>query len=165
MRFQRDRRKHQINPNGSPADKGNGFVDRRSGIERRSGKDRRFDYDEQRKSVRYKLSENTNVVLKQPKYFKFLKPSITKFAIVDISIGGLQAQYVGADVHQYEKNILSTETDDGAIRIENIPFKVITDYSYTNLPNNTYLRRCGLKFGELSENQIQQIKELIAKCS
>jgi len=165
MRFHRDRRKHQINPNGSPANKENGFEDRRSGIERRSGKDRRFDYDEQRKSVRYKLSKNTNVVLTQPKFFKFLKPNTTKFAIVDISIGGLQAQYVGTDMHQYEKNILSIETADGATRIENIPFKVITDYNYTNLPDNTYLRRCGLKFCELSENQIQQIKEFIAKCS
>lgn len=165
MPFYRDRRKHQIDPSGWSADQDNALVDRRSGIERRSGKDRRFEYDEQRKSVRHKLSKNTNVVLKQPKLFKFLKPNTTKFAIVDISTGGLQAQYVGADMHQYEKNILSIETDDGAIRIENIPFKVITDYNYTNLPDNTYLRRCGIKFGELSENQIRQIKELIAKCS
>jgi len=165
MRYYRDRRKHQINPNGLAADKGNALVDRRSGIERRSGKDRRFDYAEQRKNVQHKLSENTNVVLKQPKLFKFLKPNITKFAIVDISIGGLQAQYVGADMHEYDKNILSIETADGAIMIENIPFKVITDYNYTNLPDNTYLRRCGLKFGKLSEKQTQQINELIAKCS
>lgn len=165
MRIYRDRRKHQISTDGWPADRDNALVDRRSGIERRSGKDRRYDYDEQRKSVRHKLSKHTNIVLKQPQFFKFLKPKITKFAIVDISTGGLQAQYVGADMHQYEKNILSIETYDGAIRIENIPYKVITDYNYTNLPDNTYLRRCGLKFVELSEKQIQQIKKLIAEYS
>ncbi|CAD7839260.1 MAG: hypothetical protein [Olavius algarvensis Delta 4 endosymbiont] len=165
MRFNRDRRVHQINPNGSSADKDNNFVDRRSGIDRRSGKDRRYDYDEQRKAVRHKLSGNANVVLTQPRLFKFLKPEATKLAIIDISMGGLQAQYVGTDMHQYEKNILSVETVDGALKIENIPYKVITDYSYTHLPNNTSLRRCGIKFDNLSDNQIRQIKELIAKCS
>jgi len=102
---------------------------------------------------------------KAAKIFKFLKPQTTKFAIVDVSTGGLHAQYVGADMHQYEKNILSIETDDGTIKIENIPFKVITDYNYIPLPDNTYLRRCGIKFGKLSENHIQQINELIANCT
>ena len=165
MQFNRDRREQQINPNESPADLDNALLDRRSGIERRSGKDRRFDYDEQRNSVRYKLITNANVVLKKPKFFKFLKPQTTKFAILDVSMGGLQAQYVGTDMHQYEKNILSIETDDGAIKIENIPFKVITDYNYTHLPDNTYLRRCGIKFGKLSKNHIQQVKEFVAKCT
>jgi len=164
MRFNRDRRKHQINPNGSSADQDNALLDRRSETERRSGKDRRFDYDEKRKSVRHKC-KNTSVVLKQPKFFKFLKPKTTKFAVVDISIGGLQAQYVGTDMHQYEKNILSIETNDGAIKVENIPFKVITDHNYTPLPDNTYLRICGIRFDKLSKNHILQINELIAKCS
>ena len=165
MRFNRDRRKYQINPNGSSADQDNALLDRRSGTERRSSKDRRCDYDEQRKSVRHKLCKNTSVVLKQPKFFKFLKPQTTKFAILDVSMGGLQAQYVGTDMHQYEKNILSIESDDGAIKIENIPFNVITDYNYTHLPDNTYLRRCGIKFGKLSKNHIQQVNEFVAKCT
>ena len=68
-------------------------------------------------------------------------------------------------MHQYEKNILSIETHDGAIKVENIPFKVITDFNYKSLPDNTYLRICGIRFGKLSKNHILQINELIAKCS
>jgi YD repeat-containing protein len=136
-------------------------MDRRSETERRSGKDRRYDYDEQRKTVRHKLNKNVSVVLTQQKLFVLRRQETTKFAAIDVSMGGLRAQYVGPDMHQYEKNILSIETDDGNIKIEDIPFKVITDYKFTRLPDNSYLRRCGIKFGELSEYNKTQINKLI----
>ena len=138
---------------------------RRTEIERRNGKDRRNDYDEQRKPIRHKLNKNVSVVLTQQKRFVLWKQEKTKFAVIDVSMGGLRAQYVGPDMHLYEKNILSIETDDGNIKIEDIPFKVITDYKFTRLPDNSYLRRCGIQFGKLSEYHKQQLVKLIAEYS
>jgi c-di-GMP-binding flagellar brake protein YcgR len=165
MRFNRDRRENSLHPNGSSTDKEYTLLDRRSGIDRRSNNDRRLDYDEQRKSDRYKLRMNACVILKQLKLFNLLKPKTTKFSIVNISNGGLQAQYVGTDMHQYEENKLSIETDDGSIRIDEISFKVISDNIFTNLPDNSCLRRCGIRFIALSENQKKQISILINKGS
>jgi len=136
-------------------------MDTRVGIERRSGKDRRCDYDEQRKLARYKLNTSASVHLKRQRSFKLLRPQIAKFVIVDISLGGCRAQYVAADMYPYKHDVLSIVTKDGKIIIENIPFKIITDYKCTRLPDDTYLRRCGLKFGNLSDRHKQQLNNLI----
>ena len=137
------------------------WIDTRTGIDRRSGKDRRRDYDEQRKSDRYKLKTNASVVLKETGLLKLLSPQVMKFTIVDISLGGVRAQYVGERMYAYTQQTLSIETDDGALKIVDIPFKIITDFKYTRLPEDKYLRRCGIKFRNLSDSHKNQLNQLI----
>jgi hypothetical protein len=61
----------------------------------------------------------------------------------------------------YKQHTLSIETDDGTVKIGEIPFKVMTDYKYTRLPGDTYLRRCGLKFQHLTESHKRRLNQLI----
>lgn len=161
MNFNRDRRDKRTNLNGPPNVQNKAIMDTRAVIERRSGKDRRCDYDEQRKLVRYKLNKSASVYLKQQRSFKLLRPHTVKFAIVDISLGGCRAQYVATEMYPYKHDLLSIVTKDGKIKIEDIPFKIITDHKCTCLPDDTYLRRCGLKFGNLSDHHKQQLNYLI----
>jgi len=163
MNFNRDRRDFRIDTNGSSGASNTTQIETRTGIDRRSGKDRRCDFDEQRKAVRSKLKTSAFVLLKQPRLFKRLKPHKTiKFAvIVDISSGGLRAQYVCSDMFPYKQDVLSIVTDDGIVKIEDIPFKIITDYKFTRLPDNKYLRRCGIKFGNLTDSHKLQLNQLI----
>ena len=162
LKFNRDRRESRIDSDGSPAASNFSGFDTRTGLDRRSGKDRRQDYDEQRKQARSKLKKVAFVVLKQPRPLKLLNPRTIKFAVIlDISFGGLRAQYVGTDMFPYNHEKLSIVTDDDLLQIEDIPFKIITDYKYTRLPDNTYLRRCGVKFVTLSDNHKQQLHQLI----
>ena len=161
MKFTRDRRDYRINADGSSVVRNSTRGDTRSGTDRRSGKDRRHDYDEQRKLVRYKLNTSISIVLKRPRLFNVIPPHKTKLTLVDISLGGLRAQYVSSKMFSYKQNTLSIETDDGVVKIEHIPFKIISDYKYTRLPGNTYLRKCGIKFSDLSENHKLQVNKLI----
>jgi hypothetical protein len=162
MNFTRDRRDYSIDTNGSSAASNSNQIDTRTGIDRRSGSDRRCDYDEQRKAVRSKLKTGAFVILKQPRLFKRLKPHKIKFAVIlDISFGGLRAQYVCSDIFPYKSDVLSIVTDDGIVKIEDIPFKIITDYKFTRLPDNTYLRRCGIKFGSLTDSHKLQLNQLM----
>jgi len=141
-------------------------IENRTGIERRSGKDRRCDYDEQRKILRSKLKPGVFIFLNQPRLFKRLQLKKRKFAeILDISLTGLRAQYVASGLFKYEQPMLSIVTNDGAVKIDNISFKTVTDNKVTNLPNNTQLRRCSIKFEEISDNQKLQLNQIIRKFS
>jgi len=165
LKFTRDRRDYHIYAKGSSAVPNSTRVATRTGLDRRSGKDRRHDYDEQRKSVRYKPNTNISIVFEQPRLFKVLQPHKIKFMLIDISLGGLRAQYVSSDIFLYKNNVLSIETDDGSVKIEHIPFTIISDDKHTRLPRNTYLRRCGIKFSNLSKGHKRQLNQLIQNYS
>jgi hypothetical protein len=47
------------------------------------------------------------------------------------------------------------------IKIDKIPFKAISDFSTSRLPNSKFLRRCGVQFGELRPVQKNQIHYFI----
>jgi hypothetical protein len=161
LNYNRDRRDHRIETQRASSTEGSEWIDTRTGIDRRSGKDRRRDYDEQRNSVRYKLKTSASVFLKVPGLLKLLPPQKIKLDIVDLSLGGLRAQYVRSSILPYKQNTLSIETDDGEVIISEIPFKVITDYKHTRLPGDVYLRRCGFKFGSLSDSHKNLLNQLI----
>lgn len=141
-------------------------TENRSGIERRSGKDRRGDYNEQRNSLRSKLKPGAFVYLKRPRIFKLFRPNNKRFAeILNISLTGLRAQYIATEMFKYEQDTLSIVTSDGKFKIDDIPFRIVTDNKITHLPNDTYLRRCGVKFEGISDTQKQQISQIIRKLS
>jgi hypothetical protein len=164
--YKRDRRNLSIDAMESSTDQNIDVAENRSGIERRSGKDRRDDYIEQRKSLRSKLKPGAFVYLKWPRTFKLLKPNNKRFAeILDISLTGLRAQYIATEMFKYEQDTLSIVTSDGKVKIDDIPFKIVSDNKITHLPNDTDLRRCGVKFEDISDSQKQQINQIIRKLS
>jgi len=81
--------------------------------------------------------------------------------VVDISLGGLQAQYVSSRMFHYKPSKLSIQSEDGVVKIERIYFKIISDYRCARISGNDYLRICGLKFINLSEHQKKRINQLI----
>ena len=164
--YKRDRRNLSIDAMESSTDQNIDVAENRSGIERRSCKDRRGDYNEQRKSLRSKLKPGAFVYLKRPRTFKLLKPNNKRFAeILDISLTGLRAQYIATEMFKYEQDTLSIVTNDGKVKIDDIPFKIVSDNKITHLPNDTDLRRCGVKFEDISDSQKQKIIQIIRKLS
>ena len=163
--YKRDRRNLSIDAMESSTDQNIDVAENRSGIERRSCKDRRG-YNERRKSLRSKLKPGAFVYLKRPRTFKLLKPNNKRFAeILDISLTGLRAQYIATEMFKYEQDTLSIVTNDGKVKIDDIPFKIVSDNKITHLPNDTDLRRCGIKFEDISDSQKQQINQIVRKLS
>jgi c-di-GMP-binding flagellar brake protein YcgR len=140
--------------------------ERRSGIDRRSGKDRRSYYDKKRKIQRSILRTGVFVLFKKPRLLKLLQPKKVNFAeILDLSLTGLQAQYSAPAMLKYEHPMLSITSNDGEVKIDDLPFKVVADNKVTNLPNNTQLRRCSLKFEDISDRHKIQLNQIIKSYS
>jgi hypothetical protein len=132
------------------------------GLERRSGKDRRHDYIEKRKINRVKLKPETFVTFSYPKYLRLICIGKKCIAMInDISVMGLSAHYLASDIFNYKNNLLAIETKDSTFSIDNIHFKVISDYTVIYLPGRKQIRRCGIKFENTSDSQIDLINQLI----
>jgi hypothetical protein len=143
-----------------------GLKEKRSGRDRRSGKDRRCYFNEKRKMHRSILKTGVFVLFRKPRLFKLLQPKKDSFAeILDLSLTGLQAQYSAPAMLKYEHSILSITSNDGTVKIDDLPFKVVADNKITNLPNSTQLRRCCLKFEDISDKHRNLLNQIIQNYS
>ena len=114
----------------------------------------RKSFVERRKSNRFEVQEGFWAEFHKPRLFGWGKTRIAKAAkIVDISIEGLAFQYEDRNMWSPDFNTLSISKTMGDLKIDNIPFKALSDFSLTRLSGAVPLRRCGAKFGELTPNQ------------
>ena len=115
---------------------------------------------------RSKLKTGVFILFKRPWLLKLLQPNKKKFAeILDLSLTGLQAQYSAPEMLKYQSSILSITSNDGSIRIDGLPFKVVADKMVTTLPNKTQLRRCHLKFEDISDSHRIQLHQILQNYS
>jgi hypothetical protein len=56
---------------------------------------------------------------------------------------------------------MSIVTTDKKIKINNIPCKVISDSMVARLENGTFVRRCGIKLGNLSDSKREQLSTFV----
>jgi hypothetical protein len=81
--------------------------------------------------------------------------------IVNISITGIKAQYTATTTWSRNFDKMSIVTTDKKIKIDNIPCKVISDSMVAHLENGTFVRRCGIKLGELSDKRKKQFSTFV----
>lgn len=102
-------------------------------------------------------------LLPQDTVFAVFRPNFTKLGkIKDISRGGLSFEYVAA--HEGEKRDL-LEIDifvpGDRFYLPRLPYKIIYDMKivleYQTFPDGMERRRCGLQFGDLTENQAAEL--------
>jgi hypothetical protein len=111
--------------------------------------------DKRRKQKRFQIQDGA---------FAIVRPAFTKLGqIIDIGLGGLAFRYVVTGA----RGNMAFEVDiflvgDG-FYLEEVPIKPISDiklpkkFSKGSLP----MRRCGVQFGELTQNQITQLEYFI----
>ena len=164
MKFNLDSRDCRIDTMPLPNAQSMAAAQKIISIERRSGKDRRIHYAEKRKIDRTIIGPGSYIMLRRSRILKYLWPKEIRFAmIVDISLIGLGAHYVARDIFNYKQNVLSIATTDQKISTDFIPFRVINDKLVTNLPDNKQLRRCGIKFENISDSHKIEINNFIQK--
>ena len=84
--------------------------------------------------------------------------------IIDISECGLAFRYLGQleDPHSFSELVLLSK--DASFCLEKVPFKLITDLEMGGRFLSRYtFRRCGVHFGELTEDQSSQLQVFISK--
>lgn len=118
----------------------------------------------QRKKVRYTVKKGAFVDLKKSFFFGIFKTRMVQSgAIIDISTSGIRVQYISDTIWSSDFDKMSIITTDKKISINNIPCRIISDSKITRLPDGTYLRRCGIMYGNLSGYHKLQLSNFIQK--
>lgn len=92
--------------------------------------------------------------------------AINSFAIgqiTDISFGGLSFKYISKESGKKELTELDIFLSDNDFYLEGIPIEPVSDRATPNAsPFSTIvIRRCGIKFGKLSPNQLSKLEYFI----
>ena len=111
-------------------------------------------YVELRKQNRFKIREGIFVAFQKLILFNLGRSRIVKTAsIIDINRGGLAFQYNSHNMWPADFNKLSILQTTDEIEIDNVPYEVVSDFKASNFTKSKPVRKCGVKFGELTLNQ------------
>jgi hypothetical protein len=117
-----------------------------------------------RKWKRFRISGSAIVLLHKPSLLGFGKPTFIELGpIIDISLGGLAAQYVDSKKRQIECFELAISLPDKGVVLERIPFEIILDREVATLPDARKVRNRCVKFGELNSYQSLKLEAFIKK--
>ena len=105
-----------------------------------------------RKKARYTVKKGAFVLFKKSSVMGLFKPrTVHSGTIINISLSGIRAQYTAATAWSKDFDKMSIVTIDKKFTIDNIPCKIISDSNISRLPNGTFVRRCSIKYGNLSD--------------
>ena len=109
---------------------------------------------EHREYERYQVREGA---------FVLLGPDSTKLGrIVDVSMGGLGFSHMARTSPSSQLFELDMFLIDSDFYLNSMPYEVISDFkTYNNPFSSISMRRCGVKFGALSNSQIFQLEHFI----
>jgi c-di-GMP-binding flagellar brake protein YcgR len=136
--------------------------ERRTVMDRRQAVDRRKKYIEKRKGLRFKAKGGLVAEFHKAQLFSFGRKRATWPAeVLDISPNGIRLQYLGRGMQSPKFKKLSVGLLENNLQVADLPFKVITDYKVANHPQGGQVRRCGLKFESLSNDQKTRLSYFI----
>jgi hypothetical protein len=119
-------------------------------------------FAELRKQNRFKIREGIIVAFQKPRLFNLGRPRIAKTAsITDINRRGLAFQYMSHKMWPADFNKLSILQTTDEIEIDNVPYEVVSDFKASNFTKSNPIRKCGVKFGELTLNQTILLNHLL----
>jgi hypothetical protein len=119
-------------------------------------------FAELRKQNRFKLREGIIVAFQKPRLFNLGRPRIVKTAsIIDINRRGLAFKYMSHKMWPADFNKLSILQTTDEIEIDNLPYEVVSDFKAPNFTKSKPIRKCGVKFGELTLNQTILLNHLL----
>ena len=115
-----------------------------------------------RKKGRRVVKPGAFVVFKKSFIFGLFNSRVVHSAeTINISINGIKAQYTATTTWSRNFDKMSIITTDKKIKIDNIPCKVISDSMVAHLENGAFVRRCGIKLGNLSDKRKKQLSTFV----
>ena len=119
---------------------------------------------ERRKHKRFRADEGILAEFHKPRFFKIGKPRLVKSVpITDISFGGIGFQYTARDMWPINFDTLTISNVTDEIRINNVPFTIISDRPISRFENSKSMRKCVVRFNELASDKISDLDALIQK--
>lgn len=117
------------------------------------------------------LRNHTRFLGSQGAYAAFFTTDLHNFVrlgkIIDISRGGVALRYIGVSEETSGTFILELlGNEKPAVHLGSVPCRVVYDHQ---LPGESFglvvVRRCGIEFGHLSEDQLARLDEFIQNYS
>jgi hypothetical protein len=119
-----------------------------------------------RKWKRLKIKGGGLVLIKKNRLLEIGKPKLMELGpIVNISMGGLAVQYVENNKRAVDSEVLAISQPPEGIKVEPIPFRIVTDHEVTRLPGGKAVRTSHVQFGKLTDYQSFQLESFIRKYS
>ena len=121
--------------------------------------DKRKEVDERRKHKRFRVQSGAFTV-----FTAFSWPHSTQKLgqIIDISMGGLAFTYITGEESPNVSLELSIFLAGNRFHLRSIPFETISDAETNEVPfSSINMKRSGVQFGELTPNQLSQLKHFI----
>lgn len=122
--------------------------------------DKTKEVDERRKHKRFQVQNGAFAV-----FTAFSWPHSTQKLgqIIDIGMGGLAFSYIASEEPSNGSLELSIFLAENRFHLRNIPFETISDVETNEVPfSSITMKRSGVQFGELTPNQISQLKYFIS---
>lgn len=117
---------------------------------------------ERRRHQRFSLKAGALVEIDKPKAFGLGKPRFVELgSVANISMGGLAVLYADKNYDFGRSRNLSIKSLNDDLKIENILFQVVSDFKTISLPGSSSIKRCGLKFIELTDDQTSLLDSFI----
>ena len=115
-----------------------------------------------RKWDRFRIKGAAVVMLHKPRLIPVGKPKLVELGpVTDISWGGLAVQYIDSKERQIESNELSISIPPHGIKLEGIPFQIVSDVEIAELPDSKKIRRRSIKFSELTKAQSAKLVKFL----
>ena len=110
---------------------------------------------ERRKNLRFRVREGA---------FAVLRPDCNVVGeIIDISKGGLAFRYIAGEEQPGGSSGLDILFAGGSFRLPEVPFETVEDFEMPDEFSSplTSTRRCGIRFGKLTHEQLSALKSFI----
>jgi hypothetical protein len=115
-----------------------------------------------RKWKRYKMKSGATVLIRKPRIIEFGKPNLIELGpIVDVSMGGLQVQYIENKQRVSESKELAISMPEKGIVVEPVPFILVMDAAVSQMPGGKTIKKRCVEFGKLTDYQTYQLKSFI----
>ncbi len=112
---------------------------------------------ERREHNRFRAENGATAVFRRP-----WPRSFTLGQIIDVSMGGLAFRYIADRVRSRGSHELEIVWGDCSSRLDNIPFKTISDCEmHSKASLNFATRRCGMQFMDLTDKQKSDLRYFI----
>lgn len=108
------------------------------------------------------MKSGATVLIRKPRVIEFGKPMLIELGpLIDISMGGLQVQYVENKQRLSESRELAISIPEKGIVVEPIPFKMVMDAALTQMPGGKTIKKRCVEFGQLTDYQKYQLQSFI----
>ncbi len=103
-------------------------------------------------------------MIQKSRWIEIGKPKLVQLGpVINISMGGLSVQYIENKKRVADSEVLAVSQSPGSLKVEPIPFRIVTDLEAARMPDGKKIRNRHVEFRKLTDYQSFQLESFIRK--